>query len=198
MKYLIVCLVALSLAACTEGLPTRSTPLPIGFAVPQGCTLQQVKSNYWQCNFPSADGRLRLIQISNGLYPTTPEQALEMTQADAATQQAALREVINDTEKERAAGFNHSRYKRIRSNFLPSNRVTAGYIACLSTRESFVERGYDMTNDRAYLHCWGWDAGQAAFTQLVFSYLEANQPSLGVSPRFDSDAARVIGSIQKR
>jgi len=181
-----------ALAACVgPGGPDRDTGYRVDFTGP-ACDFGPI-GDEMGCDFVSEEGRYRRILLGFIVFEE-PEAAAELEPMSVAEKTLWFQRHVRRIDARRETVMPEG-YRRISYRILPPSRTPPGFQACAKSREELPamtgERG-----DGAHLHCWGPGPDGTGFAQLLFSYIEYNDPGTPVSASFERDADAVLSTVR--
>lgn len=189
---LIACLFALSACTGTDAVD-RDMRLGVDFKAPENCDLAPFNGEM-ACDFVSGDGGNRRILLGFGDVGTSASEAAELALLSAAERTEWYRGIITEIDARREAAM-PAGYRRIGYRLLPASETPPGLTACAKSRD--VSPGkFGERIDRVHLHCFGSGTDPAVASQLLFSYIEYNDPGTPVSASFERDANAVLSTIR--
>ena len=182
-----------AVAACTgTDAVQRDMSNTVDFTAPANCDLAPFNGEM-ACDFVSEEGRNRRI-ILDFITHDDPEAGAEMASMNGAEKTEWFQQNITQIDARRRAAM-PAGYRQINYAILPASQTPPGFAACAKSREELPVRSGER-GDGIELHCWGPGPEANSFSQLLFSYIEYNDPGTPVSASFERDANAVLSTIR--
>ncbi len=190
-KTLIASLFALSACTGTDAVQ-RDMTFSVDFTAPENCDLAPFNGEM-ACDFVSEEGRNRRILLDFITHDDS-EAGAEIASMSVAEQTKWFQRNIMQIDARRKAAM-PAGYRQISYAILPASQTPPGFAACAKSREELPVRSGER-GDGIELHCWGPGPDANRFSQLLFSYIEYNDPGTPVSASFERDANAVLSTIR--